>query len=186
MSDNLDEIEETDEGGLKALRAKASAAEKAEKENTRLRRELAMSKAGIPDTPIGNLFRQSWDGDLDPAAVKAAWEELGIAHIEPDPSGDAAAAAVADAAASAAGAPPPGTAPKPVPEVANDLHHKYRDDRNRHVDKETADRRFIQGMLRAAADPDPGVNEQFRLVSIPGRGEMTVREAKALGLSVPA
>ena len=41
------------------------------------RRDAAFAKAGIPDTPLGQMFGKAFDGDTsDPAAIKAAFDAL--------------------------------------------------------------------------------------------------------------
>jgi 3-mercaptopyruvate sulfurtransferase SseA len=52
---------------LDELRAKLAASE----------RERLFARAGIPDDPRGQLFAKAYDGPTDdPAAVKAAWEQI--------------------------------------------------------------------------------------------------------------
>ena len=51
-----------------ALKATTAAAE----------RETAFAKAGIPDTPLTATLAKSYDGDNDPASVKAYFEGLGV------------------------------------------------------------------------------------------------------------
>lgn len=48
-----------------------------------LNRENAFSKAGIPEDGMGSLFRKSYDGDLDPAAIKAQAESYGLLQSQP-------------------------------------------------------------------------------------------------------
>jgi hypothetical protein len=57
-------------------RAKEAEAAKAELEN--LRRDLAFTKAGIPETGVGALLRKAYDGDTEPEAIRKAAEEYGI------------------------------------------------------------------------------------------------------------
>lgn len=93
-----DDEEELDQDSLdpnirKALR-------KLEKDNHDLalkaaiaERDAAFVRAGIPDTPIGQLFAKSYEGESDPAAVKAAYDALGLTEapasedLPPEPSG---------------------------------------------------------------------------------------------------
>ena len=51
------------------------------------KREAAFAKAGIPDTPLGQMFAKAFDGDVtDPAAIKAQFEALNPqAPVTPDP-----------------------------------------------------------------------------------------------------
>ena len=52
-----------------ALRAEAESA----------RREAAFAKAGIPDSPLGQMFAKAYDGTTDdPTAIKASFEALGV------------------------------------------------------------------------------------------------------------
>jgi hypothetical protein len=44
-----------------------------------LAREVALLRAGIPDSPIGKMFAAGYQGDSTPEAIKTAWEELGVA-----------------------------------------------------------------------------------------------------------
>jgi len=41
-----------------------------------LQREIAFTKAGVPDDTLGTVFRKGWDGETTPEAIKAAWEEI--------------------------------------------------------------------------------------------------------------
>lgn len=41
-------------------------------------RSAAFSKAGVPDTPLAAQLAKTYDGDNDPAAVKAYFESLGV------------------------------------------------------------------------------------------------------------
>lgn len=55
-------------------------ANKAEAEQAR--REAAFAKAGIPDTPLHAKLAAGYEGDNDPAAIKAYFQELGV-DLEP-------------------------------------------------------------------------------------------------------
>ena len=64
-------------------------AEKARKELDGLKaeletqkREVQFSKAGIPDSGIGSLFRKAYDGETSQEAIRAAAEEYGILKSE--------------------------------------------------------------------------------------------------------
>lgn len=50
----------------------------AEQRNAELERELAFSKAGVPDTPLTTTLAKAYDGENDPASVKAYFESLGV------------------------------------------------------------------------------------------------------------
>ena len=57
-------------------RAREVAEAKAELNN--LKRELAFTKAGIPETGVGALLRKAYDGETDPEAIRNAAAEYGI------------------------------------------------------------------------------------------------------------
>jgi len=75
------------------IRKQLREAEKSRKELETLRseldaqrREVQIAKAGIPDSPLGNLFRKAYDGPADAESIRRAAEEYGIlqsARIEP-------------------------------------------------------------------------------------------------------
>jgi hypothetical protein len=54
--------------------------EKAEAEAraTQLERELAFTKAGIPDTPLTTTLAKTYAGENDPTAIRAYFEGLGV------------------------------------------------------------------------------------------------------------
>jgi hypothetical protein len=60
------------------LMARENAQLQAEAEQAK--REAAFAKAGIPDTPLGEMFAKAYDGPTDdPSALKTAFEALGVA-----------------------------------------------------------------------------------------------------------
>jgi hypothetical protein len=80
------ETDETnDEGGPDPVRSQLR---QREKENRDLKAELAQAnsdrlelaflKAGIPDTPMASFFRDHYDGDTSPDAIRTAAADLGI------------------------------------------------------------------------------------------------------------
>jgi hypothetical protein len=70
---------------LRRSRQLARDAQAATERSSALERELAFTKAGIPDTPLGQMFAKAYDGDTaDPTAIKTAFEALGVAG---EPSG---------------------------------------------------------------------------------------------------
>ena len=74
-----DELEGLDPNIREALKhSKRTAHEKREAEERAagLERELAFARAGIPDTPIGQLFIRGYDGEVAVDAIKAAFAEL--------------------------------------------------------------------------------------------------------------
>jgi len=84
MSDEFLSEEETEHldpnirAELRKSRERAKAAEQAQAELDALKRDLAFTKAGIPDTGTGALLRKAYDGDTDPEAIRKAAEEYGI------------------------------------------------------------------------------------------------------------
>lgn len=96
MSDIEPTIEDEPADGPAQLRealkrAEKRAAEAEEKGSTadKLARENAMLRAGVDlDSKLGQMFSRSYEGDLDPEAVKAEWSELAPAPApreEPKP-----------------------------------------------------------------------------------------------------
>lgn len=63
---------------LKQLRAKAKKYDGVEKELNDLRREMAFTKAGIPDTPTGKLFREAYKGEPTEDAIRKSASEYGV------------------------------------------------------------------------------------------------------------
>lgn len=63
---------------LRKSKERAKEAEAAKAEVETLRRELAFTKAGVPETGVGALLRKAYDGDTDPEAIRKAAEEYGI------------------------------------------------------------------------------------------------------------
>ncbi len=48
-------------------------------EAAQAKREASFAKAGIPSSPIGEMFAKAYDGPTDdPAAIKAAFDGLGV------------------------------------------------------------------------------------------------------------
>lgn len=130
--DDEDEVEdepETAEETAKGLRRAANEGKKAKAEAASLKREIAMLKAGVDtDSAIGKMFAKAYDGDVDPAAVKAAWAEVAPATATastepadfstPDPTiSDDEAASTAQRQALAANSPAD-QAPTPDPRDA--------------------------------------------------------------------
>lgn len=71
---------------IRKLREKAERADAAEAKNAKLERELAFSKAGLPDTPQVRYFQETYTGDPDPEAIKAAALAAEFITPEPDPN----------------------------------------------------------------------------------------------------
>jgi len=49
-------------------------------------RSASFAKAGIPDTPLGQMFAKAYDGDPDPATIKAEFDKLGVTGTSAAPS----------------------------------------------------------------------------------------------------
>lgn len=67
-----------DNPNLRQLRKKARDHDTVLAERDQLKRELAFTKAGIPDTPIGRLLAKSYDGEPTPEAIRAYAVEHGV------------------------------------------------------------------------------------------------------------
>jgi hypothetical protein len=63
---------------LRKSREREREAEAANQRAAALERELAFSKAGVPDTPLAAALAKTYDGENDPASVKAYFEGLGV------------------------------------------------------------------------------------------------------------
>jgi hypothetical protein len=92
MTEPAERDDQQDQDGeqhdLRQLRAKAKRADEVERENVKLRRDLAFRDAGIDKTvlesPHGRLFAKAYDGDPTTDAVLAQAREYGlIAAPEP-------------------------------------------------------------------------------------------------------
>lgn len=94
---------------LKQLRAKAKKYDGVEKELNDLRREMAFTKAGIPDSPTGKLFREAYKGDPEVEAVRKSASEYGVIEASqvPDDELDAADRVAALGHGGGAGKPAP-------------------------------------------------------------------------------
>ena len=89
FEDYEDEIEVERQPLDPNIRKQLREAEKARKELDGLKaeleaqkREVQFSKAGIPDSGIGSLFRKAYDGDTSQEAIRAAAMEYGILQSE--------------------------------------------------------------------------------------------------------
>ena len=106
MSDNYTDddfdLEDEDSNSIQALRRAANAAKKLKAENTRMKRELAFAKAGIPLTDAKmNYFVKGYEGDLDPEAIREAATEAGFLTVEQPASQEQAVNPEAQAVAQA-------------------------------------------------------------------------------------
>ena len=91
----------------KAKTAKRELAD-AQAELQAMKREVAFTKAGVPETGTGALLRKAYDGEIDPEAIRKSAEEYGIfqatsAPSEPDYSDELARLAQAQGATSGSG-----------------------------------------------------------------------------------
>lgn len=72
------------------IRAELRKSRELQRENDSLRtanaaaeREAAFAKAGVPDTPLAAQLAKTYDGENDPASVKAFFEGLGVDFAQP-------------------------------------------------------------------------------------------------------
>ena len=83
--DEFEEAEQQNQPLDPNIRKQLREAEKARKELDALRselenqkREVLLAKAGIPDSPLGNLFRDAYRGEADLDAIREKAREYGI------------------------------------------------------------------------------------------------------------
>jgi hypothetical protein len=83
--DEFDEQEQQTQPLDPNIRKQLREAEKARKELDAMRqelenskREVLLAKAGIPDSPLGNLFRDAYRGEADLDAIREKAREYGI------------------------------------------------------------------------------------------------------------
>lgn len=81
----IDPTLDNESEGIKALRADRDAKAAEAAEGRAAKRELAMLKAGVDtESKVGQMFAAMYDGALDdPAAIKAAWDDLGVGAPAP-------------------------------------------------------------------------------------------------------
>jgi len=83
-SDEFYQDEETDHldpnirAELRKSKERAKEAEMAKAELAELKRELAFTKAGIPEDGVGKLLRKAYDGETNSEAIREAAAEYGI------------------------------------------------------------------------------------------------------------
>lgn len=75
---------------LRKSKERAKEIEVAKSELESLKRDLAFTKAGIPEKGVGILLRKAYDGEIDPDAIREAAREYNIFPAEqqsnvPDP-----------------------------------------------------------------------------------------------------
>jgi len=63
---------------LRKSKERLREAEAAKAEAEALKRELAFTKAGIPEEGVGALLRKAYDGEIEPEAIRSAAAEYGI------------------------------------------------------------------------------------------------------------
>jgi hypothetical protein len=85
LEDDEAEVVETKPVLDENIRKQLRAAEKTKREYEALkaeleaqRREVQFTRAGIPESGIGNLFRKAYDGPADAESIRKAAEEYGI------------------------------------------------------------------------------------------------------------
>jgi len=78
LSDEDNGLDPNIRAELRKSRERAREAETAKAELEALKRDLAFTKAGVPETGVGALLRKAYDGDTDPDAIRKAAEEYGI------------------------------------------------------------------------------------------------------------
>ena len=91
MSDTTEDptpVEGEPQDAVKVLRERGDKAveeaKAAQAELTALQRELAFTKAGVPETGPGALLRKAYDGELTAEAVSASMDEYGISIPAPE------------------------------------------------------------------------------------------------------
>jgi len=92
--DDFDEQETQNQPLDPNIRKQLREAEKARKELEQMRqeletqkREVLLAKAGIPDSPLGNLFRDAYRGEADLEAIRQKAREYGILDAPPAQAG---------------------------------------------------------------------------------------------------
>jgi hypothetical protein len=124
-------------------------------------RELALVKAGVDtDSPIGKMFAQTYAGELEPEAIKAAWGEVAPAATPPAPEADPATPPPTTESAASRGLgsgegepPPPPTGP--VTSGTDQAFQHYQDEVKSGMDKKTASGNVFGDILTRAAAGDP-------------------------------
>ena len=112
MSDDVidDQNDDSESHDIRELRRKAREADQLQARLATLERENAFAKAGVAvDDPKFKYFVKAYDGDLDPAAIKAELAETGLlqpaAPASAEPTQDQVALQRIAAAAAGGGAP---------------------------------------------------------------------------------
>jgi len=82
-NEDTDHLDPNIRAELRKSKERAKEAAEAKAEAEALRRDLAFTKAGVPETGVGALLRKAYDGDTDPEAIRKAAEEYGIFQSQP-------------------------------------------------------------------------------------------------------
>lgn len=86
MADDQNESPDDARGLRKQLQEALERAQRAEAEAESAKqaaaRDAAFAKAGVPDSPLGQMFAKSYDGDLTPDAVRKAAIDVGLLSQE--------------------------------------------------------------------------------------------------------
>jgi hypothetical protein len=88
QDEEIDHLDPNIRAELRKSRERAKEATEARAELDSLRRELAFTKAGIPESGVGALLRKAYDGDNDPEAIRRAADEYGIFNMPSDSAPD--------------------------------------------------------------------------------------------------
>jgi len=71
-------LDENIRAELRKSRQVAKEAAEANAKLAELQKELAFTKAGIPEDGVGSLLRKAYDGEITPEAIRAAASQYGI------------------------------------------------------------------------------------------------------------
>jgi len=81
---------------LRRGREREREAQEANARAARAEREAAFARAGVPDTPLHAKLADGYDGENDPASVKAYFDQLGVDLDQKSEPGGASDAELAD------------------------------------------------------------------------------------------
>lgn len=184
--EQTDENLTQEEQNWKALRTKAEALEtekqQASTELEQAKRELAFAKAGVDtESKLGKMLLQTYDGELEPEAIKAEAQAVGMG--EGQPSSEAGGQPVEQAseaerqmsevaAEASTGAPPQ----HQVDDVYERASKEYQEDLAAGSRGEEAIARYISKVNYAAQSTDPAMSSQ---VDVRNHTERLHREAQA-------
>jgi hypothetical protein len=77
-NDDANILDENIRAELRKSRQVAKEAAEANAKLAELQKELAFTKAGIPEDGVGALLRKAYDGEVTPEAIRAAASQYGI------------------------------------------------------------------------------------------------------------